>query len=261
MQLIFPFIFENIEELKDIDCFNINPTRYIASSYGYVIDKKTGKSYYGISINSGYLAHHFELIDGTTSNLLIHRVIAETFFPDHNSDEIQVNHMNGKKEYNNAINLEWVTPVQNSEHAYSTGLANNYGENCYLSKLTNNEVEQICEYLSQGKTYREILCLMNMDLTNNNFDLIGNIKRGIAWKSISKNYNFPVITPEYYAMNYDQIRFVCESLEHGDNVKDIYKALYEKEYPGSRGDRVFYESFNRIKNRKIFTDISKDYNF
>ena len=49
------------------------------------------------------------------------RLVAETFIPNQGSKE-EVNHINGNKFDNRITNLEWVTSVENKEHAWKTGL-------------------------------------------------------------------------------------------------------------------------------------------
>ena len=53
----------------------------------------------------------------------IHRLVAIVFVPNPDpAHKIQVNHIDGNKLNNVAANLEWVTPSENMQHAYRTGL-------------------------------------------------------------------------------------------------------------------------------------------
>lgn len=58
---------------------------------------------------------------GRQRTLLVHRLVAETFIC--NPDGLPyVNHKDGDKDNNQRENLEWVTPSQNAQHAWDTGL-------------------------------------------------------------------------------------------------------------------------------------------
>jgi hypothetical protein len=64
----------------------------------------------------------------TEKTIKVHRLVCYAFhpLPDRPTfadyDDLQVNHIDGNPENNNAGNLEWTTQQQNMLHAYSTGL-------------------------------------------------------------------------------------------------------------------------------------------
>lgn len=78
--------------------------------------------------NNGY-GYKFVLLckDGIKRCGYIHRLVAQAFHPNP-ENKPQVNHINGDKEDNTVQNLEWVTPSENSMHAYETGLYFNIGK-------------------------------------------------------------------------------------------------------------------------------------
>lgn len=81
-----------------------------------------------------------------TVNLRIHRLVADAFVekPKDNKDADLVNHKDGNKKNNIAINLVWADPKENTDHAYENGLAKGpKGEVNGKSKLTKKQVEQI----------------------------------------------------------------------------------------------------------------------
>ena len=75
--------------------------------------------------------------NGRTKRYFIHRLVFETFVKKI-PEGMQINHINGIKVDNRIENLELVTPKENTEHAWRTGLSKKQlGEKCSTSKLNN----------------------------------------------------------------------------------------------------------------------------
>ncbi len=82
--------------------------------------KKTEIILKGRPDKAGYLRVNL-CKDGVTIDSRVHRLTAKHFIP--NSDnKPDVNHINGIKWDNKVENLEWVTPKENNQHAWDTGL-------------------------------------------------------------------------------------------------------------------------------------------
>ena len=73
--------------------------------------KNNGHGYYNIAI----------YINSTAKYEYIHRIVAKCFIPNP-ENKMFVNHINGNKKDNRAINLEWCTKSENVRHAYKSGL-------------------------------------------------------------------------------------------------------------------------------------------
>jgi hypothetical protein len=115
--------------------------------------------------------------NGKSQKSKIHRLIAIHFIPNPDNKP-KINHIDGNKLNNNLDNLEWCTDMENSQHAWKTGLIDNKGSKNGMSKLTKSEVLNIRNL--KGKiTYREIAEKHN--ISNANAWLIANKKR---WKHI-----------------------------------------------------------------------------
>lgn len=107
-----------MSEFRPIENFS----KYLACDEGYVLNTKTGYKIYGYQKKNGYCDISIKNDSGETKTLLIHRIIAEAFCEKPCSDDIEVNHINGDKNDNRAVNLEWVTHNRNLKHAYENGL-------------------------------------------------------------------------------------------------------------------------------------------
>jgi|GEM_PF-818463 len=261
-----PLIYYNKDDnevWKPLIYHGINPGEYLISNFGNIYDLKMNKYVRHSNQSAGYesvtLRHNDSIKSGS---LLVHRLVAENFVAEKENDQIQVNHKNGNKKYNHDINLEWSTPKENSQHAFQTGLAlNHIGENSHLAKFTNDEVRQICEMLSKGMRYKEILSTMNIPITDNNMDMIGNIYRGIAWGHISKDYTFPEYDQRFRSNSKEVIEDICKYIELGLDNKAVYEKVFGKTLKSARDDKQNYELIRLIRNRKSFIDISCKYKF
>lgn len=252
------------EEWRIIRNQLVKPGMYSISNAGRVKNNYTGLILKQGIINSGYLVVPLRCSDIPSRHFLIHRLVCEEFV--NNDDPLRntVNHKDGNKLLDHFYNLEWATQSENNEHAKENGLNHGFADTHYKAKLTNAQVEKICEMLVANCRYKDILDTIGLDSSdathNNNYDLIGNIKRGIAWSSISKNYNFPEnrVSPIY---TNDQVRQMCEFLTQSVPAKEAYEKITGKIYVSSVVNKKFYEFYRKLKNREVCTAISKTYDF
>ena len=73
-----------------------------------------------IKSNQGYLSYIL-CNNGERRQLRAHRLVAQAFIPNP-QNKPEVNHIDGNKQNNNVINLEWVTRSENQQHAWDNGL-------------------------------------------------------------------------------------------------------------------------------------------
>jgi len=107
---------------------------YSITSHGYVMSKsgKTLKQ----RVKDGYAVIGLQ-INGKKKMFYVHRLVACFFNPlgySLTERSMQVNHINGNKLDNHIENLEWITPSQNTKHAYDLGLNENVKKATSLAK-------------------------------------------------------------------------------------------------------------------------------
>lgn len=251
-------------EWKPISMAPIKNNMYMISNKGEIKNIHTGNYISSREINTGYISVNLRCIDNTGRNFLLHRLVAFHFVERSDIAKNTVNHKDGNKKLYDYYNLEWVTQGENNNHAKRIGLNNSYAENHYASLLTNEQVITICELLEKNYQYKDILDYLGMDSSNptinNNYDLIGNIRRGIAWKSISKDYTFPKYNYNAMYPN-EQIHLICKYIEAGKDISFIYEQITGQKYTNSIVNKTFYEFVRRIKSRQQMIEISCNYNW
>lgn len=90
----------------------------------------TGYQYLKISIN------------GKLTTLILHRLVA-LYFVSNPKSKLQVNHIDGDKDNNHFLNLEWMTASENLKHARDLGLNNSIGYNNKMAKFSESQIIDI----------------------------------------------------------------------------------------------------------------------
>lgn len=109
---------------------------YEVSNYGdiksvdRIVNSKTKRFCKGTIIKQnkdedGYNSIHLYK-NGKRRVFFVHRLVISSFIGI-DKNKTQVNHKNGNKSDNNINNLEWMTPLENTRHAWQTGLAGRLG--------------------------------------------------------------------------------------------------------------------------------------
>lgn len=107
---------------------------------GSIVNFKTGKALKPQDNGRGYKKVTLSIM-GKQIQRYIHRLVASAHCPNP-ENKPHVNHKDGNKANNASYNLEWVTPLQNSEHAIESGLCNS-GEQCYNAKFTERDINRM----------------------------------------------------------------------------------------------------------------------
>ena len=135
---------------------------------------------------NGYENIYLHLNDGSRKCFKVHRLVLNTFKPVEDSEQLQVNHINGIKDDNRLENLEWCTRSENLVHAFKTGLEQKpAGEKNPKYKLTEQQVIEICNKLVAKQTLQSIA-----DEYGVSKGTISHIRNKRTWQEITSNYNF-----------------------------------------------------------------------
>lgn len=142
-----------MEQWKDVKGFEglyeISSLGNLRSKEKYVNHYRGGKRLYKSKIKkqrlskSGYLRCNIKH-NGKRFDLRVHRLVAMAFLPNSKNKE-QVNHINGIKTDNRAVNLEWCTQSENVIHAVENRLIK--------TKLTD---KQALEIFNSEKSTRKL---------------------------------------------------------------------------------------------------------
>lgn len=174
-------------KLSDKVIPNIAPI-FLISTWGRLYNSET-RNYLPKDImydKNHYITVRLKLQDGTPIHEQIHRLMMLSFFYVDNHESLEVNHKDGIKYHNWIWNLEWMTHKDNMNHAVENKLFR-YGQEHSNSKLTDEQAEEICKLIAEGKSPSEIENIVNLDFCNVQ-KIVQNIKLKHSWKGISSKY-------------------------------------------------------------------------
>lgn len=176
---------EFIEEWKQIMINNVI-TDYFISNIGRVKSIKYGKLRMMKPQNATNNCLKINLrVNNEYTNEFIHRLVASAFIPNTCHCEM-VNHIDGNRKNPNYLNLEWVTPSQNTRHAVLTGLHKNFhnGIENPANKYSEDIVHMVCKMLMGGYSIPKIA--KSLDVSES---LIRRILYENGWKHITSQYD------------------------------------------------------------------------
>ena len=120
--------------------------------------------------------------DRVKKTYFLHRLVALTFIPNPDNKP-EVNHKDKIRTNCLVSNLEWATPLENSQHSWKSGdrkATPIYGEGQGIAKLKNAQVLKIRELYATGRyKYRELAPMFGVSRS-----AIGGIVRRKYWPHI-----------------------------------------------------------------------------
>jgi hypothetical protein len=177
---VYPMISFLQEVIINHDYLDIIPNYYIINNYGE-LRTINGEMLTPKLINSGYYVYYVRSKLNKIYPILAHRLVLMVFNPVANMEVLTVDHQNGNKLDIDLSNLRWCTQKENNDYR-ALQCSRVGGVNHYKSMFTYGQLKLIVDELDNGTSYDNILIKLNLPITRNNRDYIGNIKRGITYK-------------------------------------------------------------------------------
>jgi hypothetical protein len=147
----------------------INGVQMLRWSKGKIIKQKLE--------SNGYLRLCIS-IDGKTSTVLVHRLVAAAFF---GASKLPVNHKDFNRSNNCVENLEYMTYSENVSYSYMAGrLKSKVGSKNQMSKLSESNIPIIKSMFNElGQSIQEIAAYFNV-----NYTTISNVINGKSWSHV-----------------------------------------------------------------------------
>ena len=174
-----------IEIWKNVVYENLIQNLYQVSNLGNIRNISSGIIQKNSIDSRGYVRFSSRTMTGGVRTIKIHRLVAYTFLKNPNYKHMEVNHIDGNRTNNYVGNLEWVSEKENSEHAWLTGLNDNYGD-----KIGTHDVDvvrKVCELLVEtGGRVINVVRAIEPIVVSESF--VRHIKYKRIWKRISDEY-------------------------------------------------------------------------
>lgn len=219
--------FKNLEDFGFKNyCIDTNGNVYNLKSDRFVKQHLTKKGYYRVGM----------ICDNSVSKTcIVHRLVALAFIPT-NDISLEVNHKDGDKKNNNVDNLEWVTSLENIQHAVTSGLRDVH------YKYTDDDVHLVCNLLEQGYRNVDVANMTGMSKSH-----ISGIKTGRYYPEIVAEYEIGFVK-KADRIGIDKVQMVCEMLQQ--RIKD---------YQISKDLCINHRIVGMIRKRLTHTGISRNY--
>lgn len=281
-----PHEFAEDERIKWVDFMDIKKKTYAVTTYGRVINVRTGKELKQTD-KDGY---RYVTLNRTGKEgrkrccVYVHRLVANAFIMK-TQEEIErgCNNINHKDlcTWNNRVdNLEWCTQYENVIHAVNNGAQihidegnddNDYvfifisngscegwigqsGEYNNNARLTNEQVHTICRELEKRTPGSKIAEIVGLEGNSNDISIITSIRCEKRWKSISSQYNIQKTYEQKSRVILPYLRDICKMIIEGKSNDVIFNTI-----PHGNYDRMSFFAFvNRIRRGKTYVSLMNE---
>lgn len=171
--------------------------------------------------HDGYKVCTVRTFDGRGITVYIHRMEMLTFKYEPGCEELDIDHVDCNKLNNYITNLEWVTTAENTRRAAKNGLLL-CGEDASWTKVTNQEVHEICKLYVSGYGITSIARIIGCGL-----DSVFRVVHGIGRTDISSQYDIESKYRGYFTD--EQIHLICSIFSNSKGIKyaDIKSYIFD----------------------------------
>lgn len=151
--------YEGYYEVSNLGRFR-SMDRIIIFSNGRKVFYK-GKIINGSIEKDGYICVKLSK-NGNNETKKLHRLIAQTFMPVDNSDNLEVNHIDFNRINNRINNLEWVSHIDNIHHSSKKGRYKDNARGCKNGRAnyTEEEIIYMRKLYDKGKSVMDIIKIL-----------------------------------------------------------------------------------------------------
>ena len=258
-----------------IDVYNIKADTYEVSNFGRVRNIKTGlvsqasidRTELGVKC---YSKISFIRNNGDKANTVAQRLVAEYFVDGKTNERTMVNHIDGNRQNNHYMNLEWVTPQNNTQHAVLTGLIP-VGEKSKASKHSDFVIELVCRLLLKydgdiRKVKKELKlialdisyrCIQHVRLCHSRTDISSKYFNKERFLNSGMRYEDRPVGEDSSTSKISnaEAHNICSLLiKHFGNALWVHRNLIDDDIT-----HISLRTINHIKNKECWSHISDEY--